>query len=175
LRLVETTEDAHLRDSRIVALRDDKKAKPDEPEGVLTMCPSSRRRRESMRSIRFIVAIAAISHLTLGQDMPAIAGTWRGQSSCEQKESACREETVVYRFSPLQDKRGSFSVSADKIVDGKSVYMGTLEFRYVEVEHALVCDYAQGIWRLLVDGEKMEGTLTRRNGSVFRRLALQKE
>jgi hypothetical protein len=109
------------------------------------------------------------------QGKPAIAGIWRGQSSCEQEQSACREETVVYRFSPLQDKPGSFSVSADKIVDGKAVNMGTLEFRYVEDPHALVCEYAQGVWRLSVDGEKIEGTLTRPDGSLFRRVALHRE
>jgi len=124
---------------------------------------------------RSVLVIVATLHLMFAQGKPAIAGTWRGQSSCEQKESACRDETVVYRLSPLQDKPGSFSVSADKIVDGKAVNMGTLEFRYVEDQHALVCEYAQGVWRLSVDGEKIEGTLTRPDGSLFRRVALHKE
>ena len=128
-----------------------------------------------MRFTRSVLVIAAASQLMFAQGKPAIAGIWRGQSSCEQKQSACREETVVYRFSPLQDKPGSFSVSADKIVDGKAVNMGTLEFRYVEDQHALVCEYAQGVWRLSVDGEKIEGTLTRPDGSLFRRVALHKE
>jgi hypothetical protein len=124
---------------------------------------------------RSVLVITAASQLMFAQGKPAIAGVWRGQSSCEQKESACREETVVYRLSPLQDKPGSFSVSADKIVDGKAVNMGTLEFRYVEDQHALVCEYAQGVWRLSMDGEKIEGTLTRPDGSLFRRVALRKE
>jgi hypothetical protein len=122
-----------------------------------------------------VLFISAASQLMFAQAKPAIAGIWRGQSSCTQKESACREETVVYRFSPLQDKPGSFSVSADKIVDGKAVNMGTLEFQYVEDRHALVCKYAQGVWRLSVDGEKMGGTLTRPDGSLFRRVLLHKE
>ena len=124
---------------------------------------------------RSILVIAAVSQVMFAQGKPAIAGIWRGQSSCEQKQSACHEETVVYRFSPLQDKPGTFSVSADKIVDGKAVNMGTLEFRYVEDQHALVCEYAQGVWRLSVDGERIEGTLTRPDGSLFRRVALHKE
>ena len=128
-----------------------------------------------MGFIRSVLVIATASQLMFAQGKPAIAGIWRGQSSCEQKESACREETVVYRLSPLQDKPGSFSVSADKIVDGKAMNMGTLEFRYVEGQHALVCEYAQGVWRLSVDGEKIEGTLTRPDGSLFRRVALRKE
>jgi hypothetical protein len=128
-----------------------------------------------MRFTRSVLVIAVASQLMFAQGKPAIAGTWRGQSSCEQKESACRDETVVYRLSPLQDKPGSFSVSADKIVDGKAVNMGTLEFRYVEDQHALVCEYEQGVWRLSVDGEKIEGTFTRPDGILFRRVALHKE
>lgn len=128
-----------------------------------------------MRFTRSVLVIAAASQLMFAQGKAAIAGIWRGQSSCEQKNSACREETVVYRFSPIQDKPGSFLVSADKIVDGKAVNMGTLKFRYVEDQHALVCEYAQGVWRLSVDGEKIEGTLTRPDGSLFRRVALHKE
>ena len=128
-----------------------------------------------MSFTRTVLVIATVSQLMFAEGKPAIAGIWRGQSSCEQKQSACHEETVVYRFSPLQDKPGSFSVSADKIVDGKAVNMGTLEFRYVEDQHALVCQYAQGVWRLSVDREKIEGTLTRPDGSLFRRVALHKE
>ena len=124
---------------------------------------------------RSILVIATASQLMSGQGKHAIAGIWRGQSFCEQKESACRDETVVYRVSLLQDKPGSFSVSADKIVDGKAVNMGTLEFRYIAAQNALVCEYAQGVWQLSVDGNKMEGTLTRPDGIVFRRVALRKE
>jgi hypothetical protein len=118
--------------------------------------------------------ILAAGRLICAQGEPAIAGVWRGQSSCMQKESACREETVVYRFSPLQHKPGSFSVSADKIIDGKAVNMGTLELRYVEDQHALVCKYTQGVWRFSVDKE-MVGTLTHLDGSLFRRVLLHKE
>jgi hypothetical protein len=124
---------------------------------------------------RCVLLISAASQLMFAQGKPTIAGIWRGQSSCTQKESACREETVVYRFSPLHGEPGSFSVSADKIVDGKAVNMGTLKFLYVEDQRALVCKYAQGIWRLSVDGEEIRGTLTRPDGSLFRRVLLHKE
>ena len=130
---------------------------------------------ENMDFTRSVLVIAVASQVMFAQGKAAIAGIWRGQSSCEQKQSACREETVVYRFSPLENKPGSFSVSADKIVDGKPVHMGTLEFQYVEDQHALICEYGQGVWRLSVAGEKIEGTLTRPDGSLFRRVALHKE
>ena len=44
----------------------------------------------------------------------------------------------------------------------------------VEDQHALVCEYAQGVWRLSVDGrrwmERLPGPM-----EVFRRVALHKE
>ena len=128
----------------------------------------------SFAGFGLITVALTLSPLMSAQSKPAIAGTWRGQSSCEQKQSACRDESVVYRFAPLKDKPGLFSVSADKIVDGKAVNMGTLEFRYLENEDVLVCEYAQGTWRLNVNGEKMEGTLVRPDKTIFRRVALHK-
>jgi hypothetical protein len=143
----------------------------------LTIRPLRRPRQmeKTMEIARCVLIISATLHLGFAQGKPAIAGIWRGQSSCTQKESACHDETVVYRFSPLQEKPGSFSVSADKIVDGKAVNMGILEFQYFEDQQALVCKYAQGVWRLTVDGKEMEGTLTRPDGSLFRRVRLHKE
>jgi len=54
---------------------------------------------------------------------------------CEAKGTACRDETVVYRFSPIAGKPTLFLVSADKIVDGKPVNIGTLEFQYGTERH----------------------------------------
>jgi hypothetical protein len=49
------------------------------------------------------------------------AGTWRGESPCVAKDTACHDEKVAYRFT--RDGKGTYSVSADKIVDGKLVNM----------------------------------------------------
>ena len=66
-------------------------------------------------------------------------------------------------------------MSADKVVDGKPVNMGTREFRYDAGQHLLTCQYAQGTWRIKVEHGKMEGTLTLPDQTVFRRLILHKE
>jgi hypothetical protein len=81
-----------------------------------------------------------------------IAGTWRGESTCVAKPTACQDETVVYRSASLPGRPGYFSANADKIVDGKAVNMGALEFRHNEDEHQLTCRYAEGTWQLTVDG-----------------------
>ena len=62
-----------------------------------------------------------------------------------------------------------------KVVDGQAVNMGTLEFRYIENEHALVCDAPQGTRRFTIDGDKITGTLTRPDHTLFRRVAVRKD
>jgi len=44
----------------------------------------------------------------------------------------------------IPGKPNGLSITADKIVDGKAINMGTLEFRYEPDEDILICDYAQG-------------------------------
>lgn len=102
-------------------------------------------------------------------------GSWRGEAKCAVKDPACRDESVVYRIAKLPGKANLLSVTGSKLVNGSPVNMGTLQFKYVEAEHALVCEYSQGVWRLNVAGAKIDGTLTQANGKIFRRLTLRKE
>ena len=97
-------------------------------------------------------------------------GEWHGESVCVAKNTACHDETVVYRIT--EAKPGYASVSADKVEDGKATNMGILEFRSEADD--LICEYAQGVWRMKVEGGKIEGTLTRTDGTVFRRVKLHK-
>jgi hypothetical protein len=113
----------------------------------------------------------AIAILPLWADeLDRFIGEWHGESVCVAKDTACRDETVVYR---ITKKSGHASVSADKIVNGNAINMGTLEFQY---DHdSLICEYSQGVWRLKVDGGKIEGTLILPDHTVFRRVTLRKE
>ena len=97
-------------------------------------------------------------------------GEWHGESKCVAKNTACHDETVVYHVTKA--KSGYALVSADKIVDGAPVNMGTLEFRSEGDD--LICEYPQGVWRIKIEGGKIDGTLTRSDGSVFRRVKLRK-
>jgi hypothetical protein len=100
---------------------------------------------------------------------------WSGESKCTGARSACHDETVVYPIAKLSGKPGWMSVSADKMVNGEPVNMGTLQFQYDAPNHTLTCEYAQGIWRLKVDGFNMEGTLTLTDKTVGRHVKLKKE
>src|SRR4030081_215465 len=101
-----------------------------------------------------------------------VAGTWRGTSQCGVGLPACRDEIVVLRIVPSPQIAGGYSVTADKIVEGRVITMGTLEFRYDEGTSTLTSNQPQGRWVLHVDGAKMSGTLTTPQGAVARVLAL---
>jgi hypothetical protein len=104
-----------------------------------------------------------------------LAGNWRGDSICVADRTACHDEKVVYRIAKIPCKPGHFAVTGDKIVNGRAINMGTLEFEYDRDKRSLVCEYSQGVWRLNVNGNAMDGTLTRPDQTVFRRVTLKKE
>ena len=102
-----------------------------------------------------------------------IAGVWRGHSECAVKNSSCRDEINVYRFSKIAGRENAFSVTASKVVDGKEVVMGTSEWKYDEKKQVLECE--KPVIQLTFDGNKMEGALKLADGTVYRRIYLKKE
>lgn len=101
-------------------------------------------------------------------------GKWRGESVCVDRNSACHDESVVFRISNSAGSEEAFAVQASKIVDGHEIDMGTLRFRWDAAEAKIICDYPQGVWKIAASGEGLEGTLTRHDGTLFRHLALKK-
>jgi hypothetical protein len=53
--------------------------------------------------------------------------------------------------------------------------MGTSEWRYDAQKHSLETENPAGKFRLIVEGNKMEGTLTLTDNTVYRRISLVKE
>jgi hypothetical protein len=102
------------------------------------------------------------------------AGTWRGGSVCVAKNTTCHDESVVYRVQKLP-ALDHVTISADKIVSGKAINMGSLEFRYDQQSKSWVCQYPQGLWRLTVGRATVNGTLTQPDGTLFRRIELRKD
>ena len=140
------------------------------------MCRTTYKRAIATALFIFIAVIESASAQGAAQDeVSRFLGQWHGDSSCVAQSTACRDETVVYKITKLPEKSGYVSVTADKIVSGNAVNMGTLQFRYDRDQHILVCEYSQGIWRLKAEGAKMEGTLSRPDKTVFRRVTLRKE
>ena len=59
-----------------------------------------------------------------------IVGTWRGTSRCVDRVAApaCNDEQVIYEISATPGRESAVTVNADKVVDGKRVPMGALDF-----------------------------------------------
>ena len=122
-----------------------------------------------------LAAMWASALISAAQDESKLLGDWRGDSTCVATGTACRDEKVVYHITKIPSKAGYVLVSADKIVNGAAINMGTLEFSYDPDKQTLACESAQGVWRITVDGNKMEGALTRPDETIFRRVTLKKE
>ena len=104
-----------------------------------------------------------------------VVGAWRGNSVCMVKNSPCHDEINVYRFAEIAGKPRSVLVTGSKVVDDKEIVMGTVAWKYEPEKQALEWEGPHGTFRLTVQGEKMEGTLTDRDGVVYRRIYLKKE
>jgi hypothetical protein len=73
--------------------------------------------------------------LTLGAvsaaaQIAGIAGTWRGTSTCVDKEHfpACRDEQVIYESRLTHRAPDTVTIRADKVVNGAREFMGELSF-----------------------------------------------
>ena len=104
-----------------------------------------------------------------------ITGTWRGNSECVLKNSPCRDEINVYRFSEVAGKPGWFSGVGSKLVDGKEISMGTLEWNYDAEKHMLRSENSGATFRLVVEGSRIEGSLTLADNTVYRRIHLKRD
>ena len=136
----------------------------------------------SMRILRMFIPIPffAAAFVSYPQTGPAkdlanddIAGVWRGNSNCMVKNSPCHDEINVYRIAKVSGKPEMMKVTGSKIVDGKEVVMGSSDWKYDAQKHTL--DSSDGAIHLDIAGNKIEGALTLRDKTVYRRIHLKKE
>jgi hypothetical protein len=107
-----------------------------------------------------------------------IAGIWKGTSICQQKQSACHDENVVYHIS----KRSAnlYTIQASKIVNGAEDDMGTFDsVVYDATKQTLrfTMKDNQGhnsVWLFKLDGMQMHGTLMVNENTLFRIVELKK-
>jgi len=107
-------------------------------------------------------------------DSPA-AGVWRGEALCTDHASGCRNESVVYYIRDVPDRPGVLFIRADKIVDGQAITMGSGDWQYDRTRRTIEWRMPQRVWLLHVDGNRIEGSLTLTDGTVFRKMTLKKD
>ena len=116
--------------------------------------------------------LLALGNISIAQ---SLAGTWKGTSLCQVKNSPCHDEIVVYHIS--KDSTGkSYEVIANKIVDGKEDYMGTIPFTYDVKQNAFVSvdNVRNAKWEFKITGSTMKGTLMYK-GDLYRVIDVKKE
>jgi len=124
-----------------------------------------------------VFGLAALAHSwssprKQAAEIADLVGDWSGTSLCEVKPSPCNDEQVVYHLSnPRADK---ITVQADKIVDGKSINMGSGDWTYDKSAGMLKWEMPRGMWKLVVEDDNMDGTLTGLDKVVFRKIHLRK-
>jgi len=94
-------------------------------------------------------------------------GTWRGTSVCLVRPSACNDETVVYRITPMK-AADSLAVDARKIVHGEEQAMGPLGCRWAPPSGQLTCTLPQGVWQFRVRNDSLTGELRLLDNTRFR-------
>ena len=138
------------------------------------------RGRMSQPAATAIIALLFIAQVRGGEaqivgSQPQVTGTWRGNSECAIKNGACHDEINVYRFSELAARPGWFSGTGSKVVNGKEISMGTLNWQYDAKSHILESNNSSGSFRLSVNDDKIDGTLILLpDGIVYRRIHLTK-
>jgi hypothetical protein len=102
-------------------------------------------------------------------------GTWRGQSTCLVKASACRDEASVYRATAVAKSQTRVRLAANKIVNGQEVNMGTSDCEYSPATHGLNCPLPNGSTvRFTLEGDTLNGTMTLADGTPWRTIALRR-
>ena len=108
-------------------------------------------------------ASAQASRGDVRADVTRVLGTWAGDSICIGDRPACKNEHVIYRFVAVDGRPGIVRQLADKVIDGKRVPMGALEFEYNDADATLTSEFTRGqthgVWAYKVSGDMMTGTL----------------
>lgn len=130
--------------------------------------------RRSTTGLAGITLVAWLSLASLDGAESEAVGVWVGNSVCQVRESACRDESVIYTIAAEENNSGAVRVTADKVVEGKRITMGSGEYDFDAARHTLSHSDQYGSWQLSIRGDEMSGTLTLPDGTLFRRVALKK-
>lgn len=90
--------------------------------------------------MKFKILISLFYCLILKSNLIAqtvIEGIWKGTSICQVKNAPCHDEQVVYHITK-DTGLNNFQVIANKIVNNKEDYMGTLHFVYDAIKETFI-------------------------------------
>ena len=124
--------------------------------------------------IRLLLLSITVAVALSAADRPKLAGDWKGESICLANKPPCTDEKVVYHFAE-PDGSGFVEASADKIVDGRAIGMGTLKFQFDKEAGTLLSQAGPRVWRFSIRGKTIDGTLTVPDNVVMRKVTLSRD
>src|SRR5262249_36516343 len=119
------------------------------------------------------ISAAAQTTKPAQDDSALLVGDWRGDSICVVRPSACHDEKALYHVKKPDSQPNTYSILADKIVDGKPEYMGTIDCTYAPEKHALTCNTPKLVLHLTLQGKSLNGTMNLPDGTLWRNITLR--
>ena len=122
-----------------------------------------------MTVLAFLLAAAQVVPAPVPSSPPddhprsELIGLWRGASACTDRVAApaCRDEIVVYEFTPAADER-TVRWKADRVVNGKRETMGEFDVVYDRPDACWKAEFrsarVQVVWCLVPAGDAMAGS-----------------
>jgi hypothetical protein len=131
----------------------------------------------SLKTILFTVLLFCLAfHPAKAQKASAdslLIGVWKGTSICQVKSSPCHDEVVVYYISKAQGI-DTFTILANKIVNGIEEEMGTISCKFDKKNNQLISTSYNSLWTFNVKGKDLDGTLIYR-GNLYRIIKVSKQ
>lgn len=125
-----------------------------------------------MKKILLVTITTLLLQKGYSQDDP-YAGTWKGTSICQQKNSPCHDEIAVYHISPT-GKENEYKFIGNKMVNGKEEEMGIINYTFDAAAHTFTNKGSSAaVWKFTVNKTIMDGTLVN-NGVLYRIIHLEK-
>jgi hypothetical protein len=116
-----------------------------------------------LHTISALFLFLSITAATSAQQASSLLGDWSGESICVGEVGACHDEQVVYHLAISKSDPKKFTLSADKIVDGKPEPMGDIDFAFDPANHILTGEFQNPRNHLLIQytvkGNMMWGTM----------------
>ena len=119
--------------------------------------------------------IAAVFLLAAAAADP-ISGAWEGTSLCQVKPSPCHDEHVIYRATATSADHYRFD--AYKVVDGKELFMGAIDFTFDsgrrELNATIAGNRGSATSRFVLKANHLSGSMTLGDGTLYRLIEVDK-
>ena len=127
------------------------------------------------RLMFFHFLAGAVAASSQARQRDTAVGTWRGESKCLVTPSACRDEDSIYRIAAVAKSQTTVTLTANKIVGGKEITMGTSECSFSPDTRVLKCPLPNGsAIRFELKADALNGTMTLSDGTEWRRITLRR-